>query len=287
MSRLEAEDFRDDGGAMRIDERGESVGVWQAGKRSRKPPTSPELMLHGSFGGRRPGDEPLHDWQRSALDSSSPGTTNAGMAPERVGRARIGLVLPAAVAESLQMLLWRRASKTKSTAGEFLFPLPLEGYEDVHPEKRMWLKAILLALNSYAGAEGTAPSAPTAMQKQVASTVMGFVDRMWSWEERVPQLSFEELFRVKGVDYRGEEIKLARSFNWECIAAAFPPEVATLNVEDFCTGGCLNYVLEFENFLLPEAQQTVGRPPRTMVHEDDWEEVCRGLIRTGICGILP
>eukprot|EP00435_Cladocopium_sp_Y103_P073592 s436_g44.t1 len=175
--------------------------------------------------------------------------------------------------QSLQMMLWKRASKTQSMAGEIIFPLPLGDYPDVHPEKRPWLKAVLLALNSYAGVDQAATTAPTAMQKRVVSTVLGFLDRLWCWSEVVPKLAFEDLFRVKGVDYRGEEVKLARSFNWECIAAAFPPEVATLNIEDFCTGGCLTYVGDFENFLLPQDQQAVGRPPRTMVHNDDWEEV--------------
>jgi hypothetical protein len=116
---------------------------------------------------------------------------------------------------------------------------------------------------------------------------MGFLQRCFLWQEVVPQISFEDLFRVKGVDYRGEEIKLARSFNWECIAAAFPDEVGTLAIKDFCTGGCLSYINDFECFLRPQDQQHLGRVPRTMVADVDWPEVCAGLVRTGICGILP
>eukprot|EP00435_Cladocopium_sp_Y103_P032616 s2458_g8.t1 len=188
--------------------------------------------------------------------------------------------------QSLQMMLWKRAGKTQSMAGEIIFPLPLGGYPDVHPEKLPWLKAVLLALNSYAGVDRVATTAPTAMQKRVAVMVLNFLNRMWTWSEVVPKLSFEDLFRVKGVDYRGEEVKLARSFNWECIAAAFPPEVGTLDIEDFCTGGCLNYVLDFENFLLPQDQQAVGRPPRTMVHNDDWEEAeIQGAMVDGDAGV--
>ena len=85
----------------------------------------------------------------------------------------------------------------------------------------------------------------------------------------------------------GKEIKLARSFSWQSIAAAFPPEVATLDILDFCTGRCRNYVMEFEKFLLPEDQRRLGRTPRTMVADEDWPEVCAGLLRSGICGVLP
>ena len=189
--------------------------------------------------------------------------------------------------QSLQQHLWKRTSKAMTTAKEFLFPLPLGDYDEVHPSKRPWLRVILLALNSFYGAGLSSTLQPTELQKQVVQTVLVFLDRMWCWAERVPSTSFDDLFRVKGVDYRGEEVKLARSFNWKSISAAFPPEVATLDIADFCTGGCRMYLSEFEKFMLPEDQQRLGRVPRTMVSGEDWPEVCRGLLQTGICGILP
>ena len=191
------------------------------------------------------------------------------------------------ILKSLQQLTWNRTCKTMPMAQDVLFPMPLGDYPGVHPDKMPWLHAILLGLNSFYGVGWTSNAEPTALQKQVAASVLVYLDRMWAWTEVIPVCSFGDLFRVKGVDYRGEEIKLARSFSWQSIAAASPPEVASLSMEDFCTGGCRSYLGDFEKFLLPEDQRRLGRPPRTMVADADWPEVCAGLLRMGICGILP
>ena len=108
-------------------------------------------------------------------------------------------------------------------AQDVLFPMPLGDYPGVHPDKMPWLHAILLGLNSFYGVGWTSNAEPTALQKQVAASVLVYLDRMWAWTEVIPVCSFGDLFRVKGVDYRGEEIKLARSFSWQSIAAASPP----------------------------------------------------------------
>ena len=109
---------------------------------------------------------------------------------------------------------------------------------------------------------------------------------MCEFSERVPTLGFKELLDVKGVDYKGEEIKLARPFNWACIAGALPQEVGTLDMTAFCTGGCLHYVNNFEDYLLPLESQILGRPPRVLVADDDWADVVQGLINTGICEVF-
>ena len=212
--------------------------------------------------------------------------TDAGLLPVRLEGLRFS-ELGEHVLQSLQNFQWKRSSKAMTTAKDFLFPLPLGDCYHVQPEMQPWLTAVLRGLNSMYGSGQTNNQVPTALQKRVAQTVMGFLQRCFLWQEVVPQISFEDLFRVKGVDYRGEEIKLARSFNWECIAAAFPDEVGTLAIKDFCTGGCLSYINDFECFLRPQDQQHLGRVPRTMVADVDWPEVCAGLVRTGICGILP
>ena len=212
--------------------------------------------------------------------------TEAGASP--VGLA--GLTFPALgehIFQSFQFYQWKRASKNLTTAKDFLFPLPLGDWYDVHPDMKAWLNAVLQGLNSLYGSGRPSHRSPSDLQKRVAATVVSFLQRFWEWSDTVPPRSFEELFSIKGVDYRGEEIKLARSFNWKSISAAFPDEVGSLAIEQFCTGGCRNYIEDFETFLLPQEQQRLGRPPRTMVAESDWPEVCAGLLRLGICGVLP
>ena len=73
---------------------------------------------------------------------------------------------------------------------------------------------------------------------------------MLEWKETIPPEDFSQLFKYKGVDYRGEEVKLARSFEWKQIAGALPEGVAALKVEDFCTAGCRYLVEDFTRFLV-------------------------------------
>ena len=139
--------------------------------------------------------------------------------------------------ESLQQMIGTHNSKTLSTARDDLFPLPLGDYPGVHPDHTMWLRAVLLGLNSLNGDTRTSTLRPTEVQKSLVQSVMGFVGRMCQFPERVPSSDFSALFAVKGVDYRGEEIKLAKSFTWQSIAGALPQEVGTLELSSFCTGG--------------------------------------------------
>ena len=115
--------------------------------------------------------------------------------------------------ESLQNFMWDRSSKTLSTASDTIFPLPLGDYPGVPQKQELWLRAVLLGLNSLAGVSGPRTSTPNEAQKRLVSELLRFLSRMCDWEEQVPKTGFSELFDVKGVDYRGEEIKLARAFN--------------------------------------------------------------------------
>ena len=188
---------------------------------------------------------------------------------------------------SLQQILRDSTAKTTTMAKDEIYPLPLGEYEGVPSAKQPWLKAILLGLNSFYGSTPESHRAPTALQKRLVTSLVKFLDRMWDWPERVPASTFDDLFKIKGVDYRGEEVKLAQAFTWSSISAAFPKEVGSLELQDFCTGGCRIYVQEFEKFLLPPEMQTVGRTPQIRVADHDWPEVCEGLLKTGICSLLP
>ena len=70
------------------------------------------------------------------------------------------------------------------------------------------------------------------------------------------------------------------------IEAATPSEVGTLHLLDFCEGGTLDYVRDFERFLLPPHNQFLGKTPVVMVAPENWAEVCLALVRKGVCGLL-
>ena len=101
--------------------------------------------------------------------------------------------------------------------------------------------------------------------------------------EPLGDVNFSQLFSVKGVDYQGEEIRLARRVDWDSIEASLPEHVGKLDLRDFCEGGVLRYVNHFEDYLLPVQDQTIGKPPRVFVDDDCWEPLARGLLDRGIC----
>ena len=149
-----------------------------------------------------------------------------------------------------------------------------------------WLEAVLRRLNSLHGCSQTSNNSPTECQKKLVTGLVPFTRRMLEWKETIPPEDFSQLFKYKGVDYRGE-VKLARSFEWKQIAGALPEGVAALRLEDFCIAGCRHLVEDFTRFLVAPELQRLGRTPRVMVPDDKWEEVAAGLIRTEICGVLP
>ena len=106
-------------------------------------------------------------------------------------------------------------------------------------------------------------------------------------QEPLPHLSFPELFQHKGVDYQGEEIHVAKRISWESISPSLPDQVGTLDIRDFCEGGVLEYVNSFEKFLLPIEDQIIGKTPSVMVDSEEWEKVATGVVKKGLCRLLP
>ena len=93
-------------------------------------------------------------------------------------------------------------------------------------------------------------------------------------------------FATRSVDYSGDEIKLAKRLKWESIAPSLPDQVGFLHLRDFCFGAVLHYVDNFPDFMLPLDEQHVGRPPRVFVDDDDWLEMCQGLLEKGFYEIF-
>lgn len=113
------------------------------------------------------------------------------------------------------------------------------------------------------------------------------VDGMQGWSEVFPDICFDIFFRSKGVDYRGEEVKVAQKFCWASIAPALPPEVGGVSLVDFATLGTRFYIQNFPDFLVPPEKRFLGRAPTVMINNEDWFEVCRGLVERRVCGIIP
>ena len=256
--------------------------------------------------GLRPLDEwngrPLPDNDESATptvgaDVNSTTPAMSGMQNEFHTEAEIGISpslagcsfaeLGVHINSTLQMLCWERSDKTMTMDQDIIYPFPLGVYPDVPSAQQPWLDAVLRGLNSLYGTGMCTRDQPTEVQKKMVKGLLPFIERMVKWPDTVPQEDLKSLFSVKGVDYRGEEVKLARSFNWEMVEGALPSGVGTLDLAEFCTAGCRFFVEKFERFLVAPELQQLGRTPRVMVADEDWEAVARGLISKGICGVMP
>ena len=99
-------------------------------------------------------------------------------------------------------------------------------------------------------------------------------------------LDWDELFKVKSVDYQGEEVKVARWFTWDNVSPALPHEIGRVPLEEVCEMGCRHYVENFEAYLKPQSQWVTTKAPRVMVDDRSWGRVCQGLVSTGVCSFI-
>ena len=188
-----------------------------------------------------------------------------------------------ALSQSLEVL----ANTTRcGQSTEGIFPLPLPGALGWCAEEDSMLEALVRGLNSLYGVESTWGRKVTKVQRRVLERLRKVVNTSGLPRVVLPPISFQEFFRTKGIDYSGEEVRVARAFQWKMVAAAFPEGVGSLDLVSFCDGGTRSYVEEFEQFLLPPQDQRLGKTPAIMVSEEHWAEVCRGLIERGVCGLM-
>ena len=179
-----------------------------------------------------------------------------------------------------------RHCKTKPTGR--VYPLPTSSYclSQVFPlcppGPLSILRCLVVSLNSLNGEAVWNDESPTKFQKRILEELLADSRRVFEWEETVPEVTWADFFRCRGIDYKGEEIMTAQSMVWENVAPALPKEVGGVQLENVVEHGCLHYVKNFETYLLPEEDQVYTKPPRVLVPPEGWERFCRGLLELGI-----
>jgi hypothetical protein len=69
--------------------------------------------------------------------------------------------------------------------------------------------------------EGTeSPTKASEFQVSVIGGLLKDCERVYSWTSPSSAPTWEEFFRVKGVDYKGEEVLTAQVMRWENVAPA-------------------------------------------------------------------
>ena len=156
----------------------------------------------------------------------------------------------------------------------------------------------MAALNHLAGYEGSLTAEPdgvasssmaseTSIRSLAEKRLAALIVRNRMWEVPESSLSFSEFFSRRKVDYCGEEVKLAQSVSWAAVNESLPEGVGSLPLTDFCTLGTKGYVDDFERYLMPVDAQVRVKPPRVMISEGEWHNVCTGLIEKKVCEVWP
>ena len=174
-----------------------------------------------------------------------------------------------------------------------IFPLPtsrsafLKVDDTLNDDEFGWMSCVTAGLNSFWGDSIFFEGEMNDGQKACLLELMKEVRRFAAITVDIPELAWKEFFAVRAIDYKGDEVKVAKWFCWDNISPALPQEVGRVPLEEVCTLGCLEYVLNFDHYLKPSCEWVLTAPPRVMVSDDDWPMVCQGLVSSGVCEFIP
>ena len=200
----------------------------------------------------------------------------------------MGSILNVILDEFLNKGSMHSKSKSSGLVKCCIFPLPLSSEILGNSPYPSMARATCRALNLLYGESDDGKSGrPSAARDRALGFICQCVESVGSWGESFPKISFDKFFKSKGVDYRGEEVKIAQRISWETISPALPPEVGGVSLLDCCTLGTKHFVQHFSEYLVPPEKRFLGRPPLVMVDEKDWAAVVTGLVDARVCGIIP
>ena len=169
-----------------------------------------------------------------------------------------------------------------------VFPLPtsmsyLKTMVEAPEREVVMVRGMCCALNSFYGEAVENHFHPTRLQWEVVRGLYKEAQVVLGWPERMEETSWKSFFQLKTIDYCGDEVLCACPTTWANLAPAMPAEVASVDLSEVCELGCKHYVDHFHEYLLPGEMQKRMKPPRVLVHDDHWMEVCTGLLSRGVC----
>ena len=179
--------------------------------------------------------------------------------------------------------------KAKTTGD--VFPLPtsidiLKGLGICSDDEACALRCLCMGLNSYAGVTLEYEGSMTSLQKDLLEGMRSELEEILGWDETFEEISWSSFFSTRSIDYMGDEVATAKSTSWANLKSAIPREVGSVDLAAMVDEGCRHYVCNFEDYLLPPESQVYTKPPRVMIADENWDEVCQGLLDSGICSIL-
>ena len=198
-----------------------------------------------------------------------------------IGMGDIGIWLQGRIGGFVEVF-----SKVKPTGKVFPLPSSFPALSQCFPHESppvlALLRSLVLSLNSLNG-EGLSSARPMSpFQHKILGNLLKDCRRVQEWKERAPPVTWEEFFKVRGIDYRGEEVLCAQSIRWENLAPALPAEVGNVPLEEVVELGSREFVLNFNKYLLDPGDQMYTRPPKVMVAPEHWETLCENLLQRGV-----
>ena len=173
-----------------------------------------------------------------------------------------------------------------------LFPLPtsrevlLELFPTLNGDEISWMICVLVSLNSLWGCELFFEGLPNKSQVESLKILCRAVQRFCLLDAALENIDWSHFLSVKSVDYKGDEVRVARHFRWQNIQPALPKEIGRVPLADVCERGCKEYVINFDRYLRPLDELFLGKAPRVMVDDSHWGDVCVGLVQSGICQFI-
>ena len=183
----------------------------------------------------------------------------------------------------------KTTGKREKTA---LFPLPTSRtmlqaeFPDLSEEETTWMITLCISLNSFWGGDVFFEGFWSDSVRVCLENFKNEVKHFCQMDAVISDVNWSDLFLVKSVDYKGDEVKVARWFQWCNVGPALPKEVGKVPLVEVCTLGSKHYVEQFDLYLKPRSEWGNIPRPRVMVADDDWGLVCKGLVDSGVCTLI-
>ena len=100
-----------------------------------------------------------------------------------------------------------------------------------------WVQAICLGLNSYWGGPLFNEGEVNLFHGKLLENFLHDVHRISELKDTVDEFDWNSFFQCRTIDYKGDEIKTAKSFSWANIGPALPREIAVVQLRDLCEMG--------------------------------------------------
>ena len=185
-----------------------------------------------------------------------------------------------------------RSQSTGKRSKTSLYPLPtsrdvlVRAFPSMSDDLLSWTLCLCFSLNSLWGECLFYDGEMNKVQVECMKYLVEQADRLVNLRERLEIPGWDDYLAVKTVDYKGDEVKVARFFSWSNIFPALPGDVGSVPLAEVCEYGCKHYVENFDLYLRPQCEWELRKAPRVMVDDDCWGGVCAGLVQTGVCVFL-